>query len=573
MAGTVLHGAAGSPGVALGPAFVVDDASGDESGTNPAQRAAGAPPDDERARWQTARQRVVATYSQLAERATRVAGPEEAAILGAQGMMAGDPELEAQVGASIEQGKTAEMATSEAIEQYAAVLAAVDDEYMRQRADDIREIGRALLRALAGMDPIPLSAVPTGAVLCARELAAGALIMLDRERLGGLALGSGGPTSHVAILSRTLGVPAVLGLGDFLDRVVNGAQVGVDGNRGEVYLDPSETQIETLTQAVHAYAQERRDIAALSSELATTPDGFHMELFANIGGPGDIEQALAGGAEGIGLFRTEFLITGRTTLPSEEEQYQIYRQVFDHIGKRTVIFRTFDIGGDKPVPALGLPSEANPFLGYRALRIGLDRTELLVTQMRAILRAAGGDRDAWIMLPMVATVDEVRQAYALYEQARHGLDTQARLGVMIEIPAAALNAEALSREVDFFSIGTNDLVQYTLAVDRLDERLARLYQPFHPAVLKLIKMTAEAARAAGKPCGVCGEMGGDPLATALLMGLGVTELSMNAGSLGYVKREVRRTPLDAARQLVDTALACATAEEVRAAIDDFRTAH
>jgi phosphotransferase system enzyme I (PtsI) len=399
--------------------------------------------------------------------------------------------------------------------------------------------------------------------------------MLDRERLAGLALGSGGPTSHIAILSRTLGVPAVLGLGAFIESVANGAHVGVDGNRGEVYIDPDQTQLEFLSRAVQGYTEERHEIAALRSEPATTPDGFHLEHFANIGSPADVEPALAAGAEGVGLFRTEFLVTGRATLPSEDEQHDIYRKVLDAMGKRTVIFRTFDIGGDKPVPALGLPSEANPFLGYRALRIGLDRTELLTTQMRAILRAAGGtdDHDVWIMLPMVATVDEVRQARALYEQARRGLDARARLGVMIEIPAAALNAAALAREVDFFSIGTNDLVQFTLAVDRLDERLASLYQPFHPAVLKLIKMTAEAANTAGKPCGVCGEMGGDPEATALLLGLGVTELSMSAGSLGYVKREVRRSPLADARRLAETALVCATAEEVRAAVNGFRTDH
>lgn len=573
MAGTVLRGVTGSPGVALGPAFIVREASLEESSPVAAERDGIVQPAGARERWLAARQRVDQTYQWLAGRAKEVAGPEEAAILEAQAMMIMDPDLEEQVGTRIDQGTTVEAATRAAIAQYADALGSLDDAYMRQRADDVREVGQALLRALAGADPVPLAALPSGSVLCAESLAAGSLIMLDRERLAGLALGTGGPTSHIAILARTLNVPAVLGLGAFVDALTDGTPVGVDGTRGEVYVDPSGEQLENLQKAIAAYTEERTELASLVDLPATTPDGVHVELFANIGGPADVEPALASGAEGIGLFRTEFLITGRATLPSEEEQYRTYRAVLSAAGSRTVIFRTFDIGGDKPVPALALPAEANPFLGYRALRIGLDRTELLTTQFRAILRAAEGDHSAWIMLPMVATVDEVRRARALYEEARRGFNTSAPLGIMIEIPAAALNAEALARHVDFFSIGTNDLVQYTLAVDRLDERLAGLYQPFHPAVLKLIRMTAEAARAAGKPCGVCGEMGGDAEATALLLGLGVTELSMSAGSLGSVKREVRRTPLADARRLAAAALACATSEEVRAVTREFRATY
>lgn len=573
MAGTVLRGVTGSPGIALGPAFILREATGDDPDPVDAMRDGPVQPADERARWLAARERVDQTYQWLAARAQQVAGPEEAAILEAQALMVVDPDLEEQVGARIDQGATVEAATRAAIGQYADALGALDDAYMRQRADDVREVGRALLRALAGTDPVPLAALPPGSVLCADTLAAGSLIMLDRERLAGLALGTGGPTSHIAILARTLNVPAVLGLGTFLDALSDGTPVGVDGTTGEVYIDPSGEQLQSLRKAVAAYASDLAEMASSVDLPAVTPDGVHVELFANIGGFADVEAALAAGAEGIGLFRTEFLITGRSTLPTEEEQYQTYRKVLSAAGARTVIFRTFDIGGDKPVPALALPAEANPFLGYRALRIGLDRTELLVTQFRAILRAAEGNHSAWIMLPMVATVEEVRRARELYEEARRGLTTHAPLGIMIEIPAAALNAEALARHVDFFSIGTNDLVQYTLAVDRLDERLARLYQPFHPAVLKLIHMTAEAARAAGKPCGVCGEMGGDPEASALLLGLGVTELSMSAGSLGSVKREIRRTPLTDARRLAAKALACATSEEVRGVIREMRSTH
>jgi phosphoenolpyruvate-protein phosphotransferase len=290
-----------------------------------------------------------------------------------------------------------------------------------------------------------------------------------------------------------------------------------------------------------------------------------------VGGLDDVAPALAAGAEGVGLFRTEFLIAGRQTPPSEDEQADTNSRVLQAMGKRTVVIRTFDIGGDKPVPALALRAEANPFLGYRAVRIGLGHPDLLRTQLRAILRAARDGYPAWIMLPMVARVEEVHGVRALLNSARGPNDQHVRLGIMVEIPAAALIAPALAREVDFFSIGTNDLTQYTLAGDRTDERLADLYQPFHQAVLRLIEMTARAAETAGIPCGVCGEMAGDPRAKALLIGSGVRELSMSAGSFGVIMREVRRTPLASAQALAQAALALSTADEVLAHVDAFRT--
>src|SRR5207244_199351 len=362
-------------------------------------------------------------------------------------------------------------------------------------------------------------------ILCATELAAGALVMLDRSSLAGLALGTGGVTSHIAILARTLSIPTVLGIGDFASQVTDGELIGVDGTRGEVILEPAGAELADFRRAVTAYAEERAELASMASLPATTPDGLQLDLWANVGGLDDVAPALAAGAEGVGLFRTEFLITGRETLPSEDEQTDMYRRVLEAMGKRTVVIRTFDIGGDKPVPALGLRHEANPFLGYRAIRIGLGHPELLRVQLRAILRAAQGGHSVWIMLPMVARVEEVRRVRAVLDSVREPIDQHVRLGIMVETPAAALIAPALAPEVDFFSIGTNDLTQYTLAVDHTEERLAGLYQPFHPAVLRLIEMTARAAETVGIPCGVCGEMAGDPRATALLIGSSVGELS------------------------------------------------
>jgi phosphotransferase system enzyme I (PtsI) len=294
-----------------------------------------------------------------------------------------------------------------------------------------------------------------------------------------------------------------------------------------------------------------------------------VDLRANIGGAGDVSAALRAGATGVGLLRTEFLIAGRHTLPSEDEQYASYLQIASALGGRPLVIRTFDIGGDKPVPALGLPAEVNPFLGYRAIRIGLAQPDLLRTQLRAIVRVARDGHPVRVMLPMVATVEEVLRAREILHSIANA-QGEVPLGIMVEIPSAALNAHALAREVDFFSIGTNDLTQYTLAADRTDERLANLYQPLHPAILRLIEMTAVAAKAADIPCGVCGELAGDPRATGVLLGLGVGELSMSAGSLNAVKREVLRTPLAAARQLAADVLRENTADSVLARIAAFR---
>jgi phosphoenolpyruvate-protein phosphotransferase (PTS system enzyme I) len=565
---TRLHGVAGAPGLALGPAYVLRTETEPSTGSD---KTAGAPDVvGEMQRWRSARDQVEGALRHLAERARTSVSPAEAEIFEAQALMVADPTLEEQVSASIAEGGLAEEATRSAIAGFAAQLGEIEDAYLRQRADDVQELGRALLRALGGRAPLGLPQVPQGAILCATELAAGALVMLDRSSLAGIALGTGGVTSHIAILARTLNIPAVLGLGDFIVQVTDGGLVGLDGTRGEVILDPHGEELADLRRAVTAYAEERTELASMANLPATTPDGLHLDLWANVGGLDDVAPALAAGAEGIGLFRTEFLITGRQTLPSLDAQTDIYRRVLEEMGTRTVVFRTFDIGGDKDVPALGLRHEANPFLGYRAIRIGLDHPDLLQVQLRAILRAARGGSSAWIMLPMVARVEEVRRVRALLESIREPGDQQVRLGIMVETPAAALIAAALASEVDFFSIGTNDLTQYTLAADRTDERLADIYKPFHPAVLRLIEMTARAAETARIPCGVCGEMAGDPRATALLIGSGIRELSMSAGSLGVIRREVRRTPRGAAIELTKAALALSTADEVLAHVEAFR---
>jgi phosphotransferase system enzyme I (PtsI) len=526
--------------------------------------------EEELARWRAARQQVQDALIALVEHARLQVGPAEAEIFEAQGAMAADPDLEAGVRDAIQRGSSAESAVSQTSAAFADELSALEDPYLRLRADDIREVARGLLQALAGKTPFEMVRAPAGAVLCAETLPAAALVRLDASALGGIALASGGPTSHVAILARTLGIPAILGLGDVLGGVTNDDTLGLNGGTGHLYVNPKGAALGELQRAARASARERKRLVSLVECPAITPDGTHVDLWANIGGLSDVGGALAAGAMGVGLLRTEFLIAGRHSLPSEDEQYTIYRQIATKLNGRPLVIRTFDIGGDKPVPALGLPSEANPFLGYRAIRIGLGHADLLRTQFQAIIRTAHDGYPVWIMLPMVATIEEVRQAREIL-CALTGAETgRVPLGIMVEIPSAALNAPALAREVDFFSIGTNDLTQYTLAADRTDQRLASLYQPLHPAVLRLIEMTGTAAKFANIPCGVCGEVAGDPRATAVLLGLGITELSMSAGSLGSVKREVLRTPLAAARALAADVLKEATTDAVLAHIDAFR---
>jgi len=569
MIGEFLRGVPASPGIALGTAFIID--TGDavaapNSVSGPATAAA------EKAHWSAARDSVVEALNQLAERARSKVGAAEAGIFEAQALMAGDPGLQEQVDSAIDAGQSAEAASQHAIDGFAALFADIEDAYLRQRGNDVREVGRALSRALAGRAPVPLTDLPPGAVVCAAELGAGTLLMLDRASIVALVLGSGGATSHVAILARTFGIPTVLGIGD-LSAIVSGMLLAVDGTSGEVQLSPEGTRLTELQDQIEAQAAERTSLARLRGEPATTPDGFRLDLWANIGNPSDVAPALEQGAEGVGLFRTEFLIAGRETLPTENEQFSVYRQVLDDMSGRPVVIRTFDIGGDKPVPALHLPPEANPFLGFRAIRIGLHQPELLATQLRAIVRAAEGGRPAWIMLPMVSSVEQVRQVRGILRGVcPDGVPAHLRLGIMVEIPSAALVAPALAKEVDFFSVGTNDLTQYTLAVDRGQDRIAALYQPFHPAVLRLIGLTAQAAAAANIPCGVCGEMAADVRATAVLLGLGITELSMSASALGYVKREVRAMSLSAARELADEVITLPAQSDVLTRIEAFRAA-
>jgi phosphoenolpyruvate-protein phosphotransferase (PTS system enzyme I) len=566
MVGTVLRGIAASPGVVIGRAVVLRPPiqTKARSASEAGEPAVG--------KWLAARSKVKGSLEQLIQATRRNGATQEQALLEAQQMMVMDPDLEASVRELILGGASAEQATSEAIERYAATMEAIPDEYLRQRAEDVREMGQALLRVLSGRDPFPFASLSPGSVLCAEELGAASLLMVNRDALAGLALGSGGPTSHIAILARSWGVPAVLGVARLLDQVSDGDHIALDGGRGELWVTPTGAELTRLEIAAKEFAANRAGLAQLKDRPAVTRDGVRIELLANIGRPQDVASALEAGAEGVGLFRTEFLITGRQALPTEKEQREAYREVLESMRGRTVIVRTFDIGGDKPVPALDLKPESNPFLGYRGIRIALDRPELLATQFRALLTAAGGGQ-LKVMLPMVTRLEEVRRAREILNKVSAdlglGTDKTIPLGVMVETPAGALLAPRLAREVQFFSIGTNDLIQYTMAADRTNDHVASLYQPFHPAVLRLIGLVAKAAADAGISCGICGEMAGDPNATALLIGLGIKELSMSPGSIPAVKSTILRIQSADAEHLAGEALEKATARDVEVSVDEF----
>lgn len=555
-----LKGVPAAPGAALGPIRLYR--------SEPPEGAPEPPrgtPAEEMARFEEALRRVEADLDGLMARAD----PQGREILEAHRMMLQDPQLRAAVEEAVADGASAATAVGRAVEQFAALLACLDDEYLRERAADVRDVGRRLAAALRGATVGLRLEQP--AVVVARDLAPSDTLGIDRSLLLGIATEQGGPTSHTAILARSRGIPAVVGTPGLLAAAREGALIALDGATGDVIIAPAaptRAAYETRVAAARAEAERERADSGLPAE---TPDGRRIELAGNAGSSDEVLFAVQKGAEGIGLLRSEFLFMGRAEAPDEEEQCRAYAAALQNARGRRVIIRTLDIGGDKEIPYLGIPLEENPFLGVRALRLCFRRPDLFRTQLRALLRASVHGRLA-VMFPMVSGLGELRKARAELDAVRAELAGDARplaeveVGIMVEIPSAALLAPHLAAEVDFFSVGTNDLVQYTLAVDRGNPELAGLYQPCHPAVLQLIDRVVRAAHDRGKWVGVCGEAAGQPEAALLLLGLGVDELSMAPASLARIRRLVRGVPYARAQALARQALEMATAEEVLALI-------
>jgi len=569
-----LRGLAASAGIAIGPAFVY---APDDLETGQATPGVGEPAGTLRdatcqlARVQDAMKEAEQQLKAVYEKSLIEVGEETAAIFLAHQEFLSDPALVAEVTRQIqEQHLDAEAAVEHAFEGYAKQLEALEDDYYRERALDLRDVSRRVRRVLSGVkDQLALSNLSSPVVVVARDLTPSDTAQMNKAMVLGLCTATGGLTSHTAIIARILGIPAVVGIGDELLQIQSETALIVNGQEGRVILEPDSATLQDYARQRDLLVEKQIRDKAAAHEPASTSDGHRVEVVANIADATSAQTALDFGAEGVGLFRTEYLFLNRQSVPSEEEQYRDYRAVADVLGDRPLIIRTLDIGGDKQLPYLHMAQEMNPFLGWRAIRLCLDSPQIFEPQLRAILRAAL-DRNVLIMFPMIATVQEVRRARQVVEHVKRQLTSEGvpfnpavQIGIMVEVPSAAVMADKIAPEVDFFSIGTNDLIQYTLACDRVNEKVAYLYDPLHPAVLRLIQGVITGAHGAGRWVGMCGEMAGDLEAIPLLLGMGLDEFSMNASSMPAAKTLIGSLSMAQAREIASKALARSTAEEIR----------
>ena len=491
-------------------------------------------------------------------------------------MILEDEELEEEILAYLKENLvTADVATNKIIDQQVAVLSEIDDEYLKERAGDIRDIGNRLLRNILGMHIVDLGDIQEESILVAYDLTPSETAQLNLDKVLGFITDIGGRTSHTSIMARSLELPAIVGTNDITAHVKTGDLVILDAISNQIHINPSETEIAAFKAQQEKLAAEKAELAKLKELPAETLDGHRIEVAGNIGTIRDVDGVLRNGGESVGLYRTEFLFMDRASLPGEEEQFEAYKEIVEAMEGKQVVLRTMDIGGDKELPYLDLPKEMNPFLGWRAVRIGLTRREILDTQLRAVLRASAFGKLA-VMFPMIISVEEIRELKSIVAELKaqlraegHAFDENLQLGVMVETPSAGVNARHLAKEVDFFSIGTNDLTQYTLAVDRGNEIIAHLYNPLTPSVLNLIKQVIDASHAEGKWTGMCGELAGDVRATALLLGMGLDEFSMSAISVPHVKKLARSISYADAKALADEALAQPTAADIERLVNDF----
>ncbi|AIC95215.1 phosphoenolpyruvate--protein phosphotransferase [Shouchella lehensis] len=506
---------------------------------------------------------------EIKQKALKELGEDKAEIFSAHLLVLSDPELIDSVKGKInDDGVTAEYALNEVADMFITMFENMDNAYMQERAADIRDVSRRVLGHLMGIQVVSLAAIAEDTVIIAHDLTPSDTAQLNPAVIKGFATDIGGRTSHSAIMSRSLEIPAVVGTKQATKTIANGDMIIVDGIDGDVLINPSEEELATYKQKQQQFAAQKAEWAKLVNEKTVTKDGVHVELAANIGTPQDLDGVLANGAEGIGLYRTEFLYMGRTELPSEEEQFEAYKEVVERMEGKPVVIRTLDIGGDKELPYLDLPEEMNPFLGFRAIRLCLEKQDMFRDQLRALLRASAYG-NLKIMFPMIATIEELREAKEILADEKEKLKAEGvtvseelEVGIMVEIPSTAVASPQFAKEVDFFSIGTNDLIQYTMAADRMNERVSYLYQPYHPAVLRLIDMVIKAAHAEGKWVGMCGEMAGDEIAIPLLLGLGLDEFSMSATSVLPARSQLSKLSKEELSAFAQSALLESTSEAV-----------
>lgn len=571
MTGIILKGLGVSEGIRIGKAFVYKPAHIEES-----TECTTGDPEAQLAKLRDAKARCLEELNLLVERARANLGEEKAAILKGQVSFLNDPSFYPPMESLIRnESLNAAAAVRRIAEQFANIFANMPNEYMRERAADIRDVGGRLLSHLADRKGNKLTDIHEEVIVVADDLTPSDTVQLEKQYVMGFITRIGGKTSHTAILAQSLGIAAVLGLGEGLESIQDGVTVIMDGATGECLIGPDAATIGLYRKRMLEEEQERQRLKHFAEQPAVTKDGFRVEIAANIGTPEEAVGLPEKGAEAVGLYRTEFLFMSRNGMPDEETQFKAYRAALESMQGRPVVIRTLDIGGDKELPYLELPHELNPFLGYRAVRLCLDRHELFKTQLRAILRASAYGT-VKVMFPMISGLGEWRQAKALFEETRQELigeglklGDKVELGIMVEIPSAALLAPRFAKEVDFFSIGTNDLVQYTVAVDRMNEKVAYLYDYFHPAVIRLIKTVIDASNDNGKWTGMCGSMAGDPLAAPLLIGLGLHEWSMSQAAIHKIKESVTKLSRAECAGLTERILDMDTPEEVRQALKAF----
>ncbi|MGI2286534.1 phosphoenolpyruvate--protein phosphotransferase [Staphylococcus cohnii] len=565
-----INGIAASDGVAIAKAYLLvePDLSYDSEKIQDV--------DAEIAKFHNAIETSKVELTKIRNNAEKNLGADKAAIFDAHLLVLDDPELIQPIEDKIKNEQVnAPTALSDVTGQFITIFEAMDNEYMKERASDIRDVSKRVLAHILGVELPNPSMIDESVVIIGNDLTPSDTAQLNKEFVQGFVTNIGGRTSHSAIMSRSLEIAAVVGTKSITEEVKQGDMIIVDGLTGEVIIDPTEDEVIAYQNKRERFFEDKKELQKLRDEETTTVDGVHAELAANIGTPNDLKGVIENGAEGVGLYRTEFLYMGRDEMPTEDEQFEAYKKVLETMEDKRVVVRTLDIGGDKELPYLNLPEEMNPFLGYRAIRLCLDQPEIFRPQLRALLRASVYGK-LNIMFPMVATIKEFRDAKALLLEEKENLTNEGievsddiEVGIMVEIPSTAALADVFAKEVDFFSIGTNDLIQYTMAADRMSERVSYLYQPYNPAILRLVQQVINASHNEGKWTGMCGEMAGDETAIPLLLGLGLDEFSMSATSILKARRQIKGLSKNEMEELAQKAINCATSEEVQDLVSNY----
>lgn len=559
----MVKGIAASSGIAIGKVFKL------ESPVISVANTLKGSVEEEKARFTSALEKTVSDIKLVKERASANLSEDELAIFDAHLMMAQDPEYASQIVDMIGEGNSADYSCKTVSDNMIAMFESMDNDYFRERAADIKDVSYRLLCNILGLQIPDLTAINEEVIIVAHDLTPSDTASLNKTYTLGFCTAVGGRTSHSAIMARSLEIPAVVGTGNILESCSNGDMMILDAIDGLAIINPDEEELVAYKAKREAFLAEKEALKVLVHQKSVTVDGHEVELAGNIGGPNDVEGVLNNGGEGVGLFRTEFLYMNSTVdFPTEEEQFEAYKAVLEGMNGKKVVVRTLDIGGDKKLDYFSFPEEMNPFLGYRAIRFCLDRTDVFRTQLRALIRASVYGR-LCVMFPMIATIQEFLDAKAIFEEEKAKLVSEGvavadkiEVGMMVEIPASAVLADQFAKHADFFSIGTNDLIQYSMAADRMSEKVSYLYQPLNPSILRLVKMTIEGAHKNGKWVGMCGEMAGDAMAAPLLLGLGLDEFSMSATSILRARKIINGLSYEEMKELSAKAVECETEAQV-----------